>query len=180
MLASVQTQPVASQNPAHLNATEKLAEHNAKPETKHATSRSVPKIATRKRAKRPEYRSASTKMPVDVIIGNTKRRVMFDRLQPSGAQTPSGQLKVEVINGASTDMQYFDNGQEQTVARNQTVVIGIQSSDTRFAGGNKHTVVTAVNSGGPTDAKTESSGGEPVTKSISPRPKRPIYQPDLH
>ena len=87
-----------------------------------------------------------------------------------------------MLNGTSTDTQYFyaQDVQDET-ARNRPVVIGaVQSSDTRIAGGNKHPVVTSITRSSGTDAKTASTGGEPVTKSVAPRPKRPVYQPDSH
>jgi hypothetical protein len=91
-------------------------------------------------------------------------------------------MKVEVLNGASTDTQYFyDDGKKQQEApQNRAVVVGVQSSDTRMAGGNRNPVVTGVTASGTGDAKSASNGGQPVTKQVSPRPRRPAYQPDGH
>jgi hypothetical protein len=88
-------------------------------------------------------------------------------------------MKVEVINGSASDTQYFSD-KNQEAAHNQSVVVGVQSSDTRFAGGNKSPVVTGVTSSSSVDAKSASSGGQPVAKQVSPRPKRPSYAPDQH
>ena len=91
-------------------------------------------------------------------------------------------LKVEVVNGTATDTQYFFAGNERAqmgTDEKQPVVVAIESSDTRFAGGNKHPVVTGVTAVGAGDAKS-ASGGQKVTTGVSPRPKRPEYQPETH
>jgi len=114
-------------------------------------------------------------------MGNEVRHVCLDKSQLAGEMpkaTP-GQMKVQVINGSATDTQYFSDKNQET-AHNQPVVVDVESSDTRFAGGNKHAVVTGVTSSSTVDATSASSGGQPVTKQVSPRPKRPAYEPDRH
>jgi hypothetical protein len=60
------------------------------------------------------------------------------------------------------------------------VVVAIQSSDTKIVGGIKHPVVTGITSSGAGTAKSATGGVDPVSKTVSPRPKRPAYQPDAH
>lgn len=176
--AAEQAQPATALKPDQASST--------KPSTAqapHAAHKRHAKPAQSRRAKRPAYRPEYTQVPVEVIVGNTTRHVKFDMPNPANEQTksPPGPLKVEVINGAATDTRYFyDNGQQNETARNQPVVIGIQSSDTRVAGGNQHPVVTSITSGESGDAKSASGGREPVTRQVSPRPKRPAYQPQPH
>ena len=94
------------------------------------------------------------------------------------------QLKVEVVNGNSTDTRYFhlDQNAPQTeaVMSNQPVVVGIQSSDTRFVGGNKHPVVTGITAAGQGDARKTGGEGQKLTNGVSPQPKRPSYEPGVH
>ena len=120
-------------------------------------------------------------IPVDVIQGGELRHVVLDESTTAGASSNerSGQMKVQVINGSATDTQYFSGKTEENV-RNQPVVVSVQSSETRFAGGNKSPVVTGVTSSSTVDAKSTSTGGQPVAKQVSPRPKRPAYAPDQH
>jgi hypothetical protein len=144
-----------------------------------------------KGAKRAQYRPDYHENSVQVINGDATKQVVFHddkaeaapkrNVRASSKKAPAP-MKVEVLNGTSTDTQYFyDNGQnQQETARNQAVVVGVQSSDTRTAGGNKNPVVTGVTSSGTGYAKSASSGGQPVAKQVSPRPKRPAYQQDVH
>jgi len=126
-------------------------------------------------------RRESAKLPIDVITGGETRHVVLDKAEQSGKKTKStsGKVQVQVINGSATDTQYFSDKNEEA-AHNQPVVVGVESSDTRFAGGNKNRVVTGVTSSSSVDAKSASNGGQPVAKQVSPRPKRPAYQPDGH
>lgn len=191
VLAGQQTQPATAQKPAQTSAAKNAsAQHSPATPTKRATSRHTGKSEVRRGAKRREYRPAYRESSVEVINGDATKKVVFHDGQaattpakhlPASLKIAPQPMKVEVVNGTATDTQYFyDNGQEQIAARNQPVVIGIQSSDTRFAGGNKHPVVTSVTASGAADARSASSGGQPVTKNVSPHPKRPNYQPDAH
>ena len=152
--------------------------------SKQTSTRTSHKATTRHRIRHRSRKAATKKddkIPVDVITGSGTRRVLLDKEEPGAQQTKAkpGQMKVEVINGSSTDTQYFSDKNEETV-RNQPVVVGVQTSDTRFAGSNKNPVVTGVTSSSTVDAKTASAGGQPVTRQVSPRPKRPAYEPDAH
>lgn len=163
----------------------------AQPSTaKQATSSAPHKAATRHRkrhhsrktvSKRTGKRAENSKMPVDVINGGEVHRVLLDKAKSDEKRTKASQrqMKVDVINGSATDTQYFSD-QNQEAARNQAVVVGVQSSDTRFAGGNQNAVVTGIASSSTVDARASSSGGAGVARQVSPRPKRPAYQPDEH
>jgi hypothetical protein len=182
MMLAQQAQPGTAPNTAQTASAKKAkaAVHSRKASHRHHRRS---QIAPHKRAKRAAYRPAYTQVPVEVIIGNTTRHVMFDNAQRAreDSKAPAGQLKVEVINGTTTDTQYFyNNGQQQAAVRNKPVVVGIQSSETHQMGGNKHPVVTSVTTGGTTDARTAVNGGQPVTQSVSPKPKRPDYEPEPH
>lgn len=148
--------------------------------TRHRTRHRLHKTANRKTAK-PTGLCPDSQMDVVVINGAQPLHVCMDRpklVQEEAKATP-GQIKVEVINGSAADTQYFSD-KNQEAAHNQSVVIGVQTSDTRFAGGNKNPVVTGVTSSSTVDAKSASSGGQPVARQVSPQPKRPAYQPDEH
>jgi len=178
MLAGQQAQSPTTQNPAQTSATKPpglTASHKAT--SRHRARYRSRKAASLKGAKRRE----STKLPVDVITGGETRHVVLDKAEQSGKKTKatSGKVQVQVINGSATDTQYFSD-KNQEAAHNQPVVVGVESSDTRFAGGNKNPVVTGVTSSSSVDAKSASNGGQPVAKQVSPRPKRPAYQPDGH
>lgn len=135
------------------------------------------KKSTRKAQKRPEYTSNA----VEVINGSDTRRVAFESPESANDQSKNGQgpLKVEVVNGTATDTRYFyNNGQEQSAeVRNRPVVIGIQSSDTRVVGGNKNPVVKGITS---VEGEAKSGMNSDKRLNVSPRPKRPAYQPDVH
>lgn len=190
-LAGQQTSPVTTQKSAQTN--------NANPSTTQAQRTTAirqgvhkrhARVAARKGKRRPEYRPEYSENSVEVINGDATRRVVFHDDQaasapgkklPRGLKNAPTPMKVEVVNGSATDTQYFyDNGQQSETARNRPVVIGVQSSDTHMVGGNKHPVVTSVTSSGSGDAKSASGDGQPVTKKVSPRPKRPAYQADEH
>jgi len=175
IVAGQQAQLSTSPKPAHTSAVKQATPH--KTATKHRARHRSRKAAIRKRAKHPE----STTIPVDVINGGETRHVNLDKTMPASrhAKSASGQVKVEVINGSATDTQFFSDKNDEA-AHNQAVVVGMQSSDTRFAGGNKSPVVTGVTSSSSVDAKTASGGGQPVATQVSPRPKRPAYAPDQH
>lgn len=192
VVAGQQAQPATVQKPAHAAVKQSSAQpsHAAKTTQKgsfHAARRRRSRAAAR--AKRAAYRPEYTENSVEVINGDSTKKVVFHNDEiatASGKNLPAtmkdapAPMKVEVVNGASTDTQYFyDQGQDGAGSK-QPVVVGIQSSDTRVAGGNKHPVVTGVTSSGSADAKSASSGGQPVTKSVAPRQKRPDYQPDTH
>lgn len=184
-LPAQQAQPQANQKPAQSGI--------AKPSISQAhhvsaTHRTHTKIASRRGAKRPDYRPEYSENSVEVINGDATRKVVFhDEATGRAGNGKSAanlenakQMRVEIVNGASTDTQYFyNNGEDQRIeaSLNRPVVVGVQSSDTRIAGGNKHPVVTRVTTSGAADARSASEGGQPVTKNISPHPKRPQYQP---
>lgn len=179
IMAGQQGQPATAQKPAQTSATKQMsspAPHKAA--TKHRAHHRSRKAANRKTAKRAGL-CPDSQMEVTVINGAQPLHVCMDKSNPEAKESKAtpGQLKVEVINGPSTDTQYFSDKNQET-AHNQPVVVGVESSDTRFAGGNKKQVVTAVTSSSTVDAKSTSSGGQPVTKQVSPRPKRPVYEPD--
>jgi hypothetical protein len=176
-------QPGAAKDSAPPNAQAKVAQSH---KTHHRTARKWHSKSARG-AKRPAYRPEYTQSSVEVINGASTKRVVF---QPDRNASVSGArkdepapLKVEVVNGNSTDTQYFyaGDGHAPLVAtQKRPVVIGIQSADTHVAGGNKHPVVTGVTTSEPGDAKSTTGGGQKVATGISPQPKRPEYQPDAH
>lgn len=142
------------------------------------------KAAYKHGTKRAAYRPAYTQNAVEVINGASRQKVVFrdEDTVPGSSKDANAPMKVEVVNGASTDTQYFTPAQESAGAAesNRPVVVAIQSSDTRIVGGNKHLVVTGITSSGTGTAKSAAGGGYPVSKTVSPRPKRPAYQPDAH
>ena len=161
---------------------------------KQASTRTSHKVTVHRKHKRHSRKASARKtaakrvgdcpesqIGLDVINGVAIRHVCIDKAALAGNEPKptSGQLKVDVINGSATDTQYFSDRSQETV-RNQPVVVGVQTSETRFAGGNKNPVVTGVTSSSTVDAKTASAGGQPVTRQVSPRPKRPAYEPDAH
>lgn len=171
-------QATSTQKPAQTSGakqTSSPAPH--KMATKHRTRHHARKAAAHKGRKQAQ----SNTIPVDVINGEETRHVVLDKasVAEAPAKSKSGQMKVEVINGSTTGTQVF-SGRNQETAHNQPVVVGVQSSDTRFAGGNKNPVVTGVTSSSSVDATSASSGGQPVAKQVSPKPKRPAYTPDQH
>jgi hypothetical protein len=138
-------------------------------------------------AKRPAYRPEYTQNSVEVINGASTKKVVFEsnkEVPASGSsKNAPAPLKVEVLNGTSTDTQYFYAGNGQaphSSTQKRPVVIGIQSADTRVAGGNKRPVVTGVTTAESGDAKSASGGGAKLTTGLAPQPKRPDYQPDSH
>jgi hypothetical protein len=142
------------------------------------------KASHRKGVKRAAYRPEFKENSVEVINGASTKRVVFneDKKPTESGKEQSSQMKVEVVNGTSADTQYFyaGNGMPRTGQSTRPVVVGVQSSDTRAVGGNKHPVVTGITAVGPTDAKSANSGGQKVTTGVSPQPKRPDYQPETH
>ena len=142
------------------------------------------KTSGRKGAKRREYRPEYTQNSVEVMNGASTQKVVFESNKDAtakGLKNVPVPLKVEVVNGTSTDTQYFygDNGRQESDEK-RPVVVGVQSSDTRAVGGNKHPVVTGITAVEAGDAKSASGGGQKVATVISPKPKRPEYQPDAH
>jgi len=181
IVAGQQGQLATTQKPAQTSATKQAsspAPH--KPATRHRARHRSRKATNRKTAKRAGLCPAS-QMDVTVINGSQPVHACIDRfkLETAQAKATPGQIKVDVINGSAADTQYFSNNNQET-AQNRAVVVDVQSSDTRFAGGNKNPVVTGVTSSSSVDAKSASSGGQPVAKQISPQPKRPVYAPDQH
>jgi|GEM_PF-2332133 len=145
------------------------------------------RVSSRRGAKRPAYRPEYTQTSVEVMNGASTQKVVFknDEASTGSNKNMPAPLKVEVVNGTSTDTQYFYAGNGQTLAQQSAalkrpVVVAIQSSDTRVVGGNKHPVVTGITAVGPGDAKSASSGGPKVATGVAPQPKRPAYQPDAH
>ncbi len=139
----------------------------------------------RNRAKRAAYRPEFTEHSVEVINGSSTKQIVFNDKKPDDtAKSDSAQMKVEVVNGASSDTQYFYAGNGQSTQNaaelKRPVVLGIQSSDTHVIGGNKHPVVTGITAVGPGDAKSVNNGGQKVTTAVAPKPKRPDYQPETH
>ena len=193
MLAGQQAQPVTAQKSTQTSAAKPSTQQASRTTATHpAAHRKHRKAAARKGSKRPEYRPEYSENSVEVINGDATRKVVFhddqatttlEKKLPAGVKNAPTPMKVEVVNGSSTETQYFYNNrldQQSETGRNQPVVIGIQSSDTRLVGGNKHPVVTSVTSSGSGDAKTASGGGQPVIKQLSPRPNRPVYEPEPH
>jgi hypothetical protein len=173
-------QPAAVKNSGTQNAQAKPAHktqlHHR--ESKHRTA------SSRKGAKRAAYRPEYTQNSVEVMNGASTQKVVFKNEDAAGgAQKNKAEpgFKVEVVNGAAQDTQYFsgDNARRGSDEK-RPVVIGVQSSDTRVAGGNKHPVVTGISAAGQVDAKSTGSGGQKVTTGISPQPKRQAYQPDAN
>lgn len=148
--------------------------------TKHS------KTLSRNGAKRPAYRQEYTQNSVEVINGASTQKIVFNNDQGASASRKDvsamknvpAPLKVEVVNGTAADTQYFygDNGRQGS-NENGPVVVAVQSSDTRFVGGNKHPVVTGITAAGPVDAKSANGGGQKVMTGVSPQPKRKEYQP---
>lgn len=175
---------VAGQQPPA--STEKPAQTSA---AKQTSSSAPHKAATRHRSRHHARRSGhkgnkqaqSNTVPVDVINGGEMHHVVLDKSFTADVRgrSKSKEMKVEIINGSTTGTQVFSNNNQET-AHNQPVVVDVQSSDTRFAGGNKSPVVTGVTSSSTVDAKSASTGGPPVARQVSPRPKRPQYAPDQH
>jgi hypothetical protein len=189
-LPAQQAQPQANQKPAQSGVAKPSTAQAHSPAATHGTvHKKHTRAAIRKSAKRPDYRPEYSQNSVEVINGDATRKVVFHdeptKRAPAGKsaanlENATKQMRVEIVNGASTDTQYFyNNGEDQRIeaSLNRPVVVGVQSSDTRIAGGNKHPVVTRVTASGAGDARSASEGGQPVTKSVSPHPKRPVYQP---
>lgn len=178
LVAGQQAQTSTTQKPAQTSAVKQASSPAAhKTSTRHQRRHRSRNVATRKSRKPAE----SSAVPVDVITGGETRHIVLN--EAPTARRPRkgepGRVKVDVINGSATDTQYF-SGKNEEPAQNKAVVVGVQSSDTRFAGGNKAPVVTGVTSSSSVDAKSASTGGQGVTKQVSPRPKRPAYAPDQH
>jgi hypothetical protein len=193
LLSGQQEKPTSTQQPTQQNAAKQSSIPGGQAKAAHemnAHHRVVHKknarASYRNGAKRPVYRPEFTEHSVEVINGSsTKQVVLTEEKKPVGtAKGETPQMKVEVVNGTSSDTQYFyaGNGQSQRNAAElkRPVVVGIQSSDTRVVGGNKHPVVTGITAVEPGDAKSATSGGQKVTTGVSPQPKRPEYQPETH
>ena len=181
LIAGQQAQTPATQKTQQTSAAKQTsAQHPHGATARHKARHHSRRAAARRGSKHPQRRAEYTGTPVDVITGGETRHVVLEneKTSSSGAKTASGQTKVQVINGSATNTQYFSRDEE--TAHNQPVVVGVQSSETRYAGGNKNPVVTGVTSSSSNDARTAGTGGQPVAKQVSPHPKRPAYQPDTH
>lgn len=182
----------STQQPTQQSAVKQSSAAGVQAKTAHETRarhrvvrKKNTKASYRNGAKRAAYRPEFTEHSVEVINGSSTKQIVFNEEKPSvTAKGESPQMKVEVVNGASSDTQYFyaGNGQgTQSAAKlKRPVVVGVQSSDTRVVGGNKHPVVTGITAVGPGDAKSVNSGGQKVTTAVAPKPKRPDYQPETH
>jgi hypothetical protein len=177
------TLTLQAQSPVSQKATSGAAQHptaaHARKSIHHSRHR------RRSRAKRAAYRPEFTDHSVQVINGATTQNIVFhdDQKTSELAKGQPAEMKVEVVNGTQKDTQYFRNDEQaaaDAAQLDQPVVVGIQSSDTRFAGGNRNPVVTRVASSSPAEAKTASGGGQKVAAKVVPRPKRPAYQADSH
>ena len=134
------------------------------------------RASRKKGVKRPEYRSEYKQNAVEVINGSNTRRVVFDdgKKTIQTAKNQPSPLKVEVLNGGSTDTRYFyvdkNHPQEQAVnaSPKRPVVVGVESSNTR--GGNRQSVVTAI---------TDASSAQ-LTTGVVPQPKRRAYEPKVN
>ena len=172
-VAGQQAQSTTSQKPEHTSEGKQTSSQSSpKTSTGYSAQRNSRSVATQKSAlhcQPPEF-------PVDVINGAQVLHTCFDPRPPAEETKVSpGQMQVEVINGSAENTQYFyDSGQDAQIEAmlNKPVVVGVQSGDTRTMGGDKNPLVTRVNSAAMT-------GGQRVTNRISPRPKRPVYQPDM-
>jgi hypothetical protein len=185
--------PASTQQPTQQSAVKQSSTTGVQAKTAHKTKahhRAVRKKNTkasyRNGAKRAAYRPEFTEHSVEVINGSSTKQIVFnEETKPDAtAKGESPQMKVEVVNGASSDTQYFYAGDglgtQNAAELKRPVVLGIQSSDTRVVGGNKHPVVTGITAVGPGDAKSVNSGGQKVTTEVAPKPKRPDYQPETH
>jgi hypothetical protein len=193
LMSGQQGKPSSTQQPMQQSATKQSsrpgvqakATQEAKTHPRVAHKRNT-SASHRNGAKRSQYRPEFTEHSVEVINGSSTKQVMFnEEKKPVGsAKDESPHMKVEVLNGTSSDTQYFYAGNRQgsqnSAELKRPVVLGIQSSDTHVVGGNKHPVVTGITAAEPGDAKSANSGGQRVTTGIAPKPKRPDYQPETH
>ncbi|MGA8089944.1 MAG: hypothetical protein WCA10_21920 [Terracidiphilus sp.] len=193
LMAGQQSKPTSTQQPAQQSAAKQSSTPGVQAKSSHRTKthhrvarKRNTKASRRNGAKRAAYRPEFTEHSVEVINGSSTKQVVFDdEKKPAGtAKSEAPQMKVEVVNGTSSDTQYFyaGNGQSQqnTAESKRPVVVGIQSSDTRAVGGNKRPVVTGITAVGSSDAKSANSGGQKVTTGVAPQPKRPEYVPEPH
>jgi len=192
MAFAQQSTPAAQKLPQEAVAKSSAAQSDhariAKATTTHHRAAAREKAASsRISSKRPAYRREYTQNSVEVMNGASTQKVVFHTDEPAtglGKDKAPAPMTVEVVNGTSTDTQYFSPAQgaaQQNLAEpKQPVVVAIQSSDTRVVGGNKHPVVTGITAVQPGDAKSASGGGPKLATGVAPRPKRPAYQPDAH
>jgi hypothetical protein len=175
-----QAQPTTVHKPAQPTAVKQTSSPAPHKVARHKSRHHARKAANRKTAKHAGG-CPDSQIGLDVISGTQVRHVCIDKAALAGHEPKPapGQMKVDVINGSATDTQFFSDKNQES-AHNQAVVVGVQSSDTRFAGGNKTPVVTGVTSSSTVDATSTSSGGQAVTRQVPPRPKRPAYEPDQH
>lgn len=176
-------QSAAKESPAAAVQGKSAQETKAHPRlVRKRNRRASHRIGAKRAAYRPEY----TEHSVEVINGSSTKQVVFnEEKRPAGnAKGEAAQMKVEVVNGTSSDTQYFyagsGQGAQNAAESKRPVVVDVQSSDTRVAGGNKRPVVTGITAVGAGDAKSANSGGQKVTTGVAPKPKRPEYQPETH
>jgi hypothetical protein len=149
---------------------------------------------------RREYRPEYAQNKIEVINGEATKTVVFDeanlarsssekappqdirkRRALSTAVAPSP-FRVEVVNGMSSETQYFDWDPERQQRLGgggehaRPVVVGIESSNTRIMGGNKHPLVIGIESNGAGDAAAQKSATK-LEYRLVPQPKRPPYWP---
>lgn len=178
--AHAATQQISGQNSGSSSSNVKSTHSDSAQH--HVVRKRRSRVAYKHGAKRSAYRPEYTQNAVEVINGASTQKVVFHNGETTSrsSKDSNGPMRVEVMNGTSADTQYFAQGREMAgaVESNRPVVVGIQSSDTKVVGGNKHQVVTRITSSGSGSAKSATNGGDVVTKAVSPRPKRPAYQPD--
>ncbi|HMG86294.1 MAG TPA: hypothetical protein VK574_11135 [Terracidiphilus sp.] len=193
LVSGQQGKPASTQQPTQQSAAKQSSAAGVQAKAAHETKvhhrvvrKRNAKASHRNGAKRAPYRPEYSEHSVQVINGTSTKQVVFnEEKKPVGADKgESAQMKVEVVNGTSSDTQYFyagnGQGEQNEAVSKRPVVVGIQSSDTRAVGGSKHPVVTGITAAEPGDAKSVNSGGQKVTTGVAPQPKRPEYQPETH
>lgn len=149
---------------------------------------------------RREYRPEYAQNEIEVINGGTTHTVVFDEgrlasspsekappqnIRKDRAQPPTiapFQLRVDVVNGMSSETQYFNWDPERQreleggAEHARPVVIGIESSNTRIMGGNKHPLVVGIESNEAREAVAQKSAPK-LEYRLVPQPKRPLYRP---
>lgn len=188
MAAGQQLTPEA-QHPAKQAAAKSSTAHDAQarnPQTRQTPHPSATKAhsTARRNAARPAYRPEYTQNSVEVMNGASTQKVVFHIDEPATGLSKNNApapRRVEVVNGTSTDTQYFSaDSAQQNSAPKEPVVLAVQSGDTRVVGGNKHPVVTGITTVQAGDARSASGGGQKLATKVAPQAKRPAYQPDAH
>ena len=115
-------------------------------------------------------------------MNGARRRRSFSRtMTQRRRRIRRATLKVEVVNGTALDTQYFcGNNAQMGSNEKHPVVIGVQSSDTRVAGGNKHPVVTGITMAGQVMRKAPVAAGKMSRQGFLPsRSGRPISRTQI-